>query len=173
MQHVLKSSNQSTDVFNLQRILKNMNINPELKDIADIRELIQKKGMRSTNARIAVLQKLKNSSSPVSHAELSNLLVPMGFDKATIFRNLNDLADIGLVTKTELGDHVWRFEFNDPDNPHEGLHPHFYCVDCGSVKCLLEKDFQNIPLIESTEIGKITEILIKGQCNDCKLENIL
>jgi Fe2+ or Zn2+ uptake regulation protein len=144
-----------------------MNTNPEQQEIADIRELIKKKGMRSTNARIAVLQKLINSSSPVSHAELSNLLVPIGFDKATVFRNLNDLADVGLVTKTELGDHVWRFEFNDPDNPHEGLHPHFYCVDCGSVTCLPEKDFQHISYTESAEIGNITEILIKGHCNNC------
>lgn len=123
--------------------------------------------MRSTNARIAVLQKLKNSSSPVSHAELSNLLVPIGFDKATVFRNLNDLAGVGLVTKTELGDHVWRFEFSDPSNPHNGFHPHFYCIDCRSVTCLPENDVQYIPSTGSPNVDKITEILIKGHCGNC------
>ncbi len=144
-----------------------MNINPEQQEISDIRELIRKKGLRSTNARITVIQKLKNTSSPVSHAELADMLVPKGFDKATVFRNLNDLTDIGLVLRTELGDHVWRFEYNDPDNPHEGLHPHFYCIDCGSVTCLAEKDFLPIPSTESTVIGNITEILIKGHCKKC------
>ncbi len=144
-----------------------MDSNHEQQEIAETRELIRKKGLRSTNARITVIQKLKNSSSPMSHAELADLLVPLGFDKATVFRNLNDLADVGLVTRTELGDHVWRFEFSDPNNPHEGLHPHFYCIDCGSVTCLPEKDFQHIPTTETNEIGNITEILIKGHCNKC------
>lgn len=144
-----------------------MDSNQEQQEIAEIRELIRNKGLRSTNARITVIQKLKNSSSPVSHAELADLLVPQGFDKATVFRNLNDLADVGLVTRTELGDHVWRFEFSDPTNPHVGLHPHFYCIDCGSVTCLPEKDFKHIPSTESSEIGNITEILIKGHCSNC------
>ena len=38
-----------------------------------------------------------------------------GIDKATAFRNLNDMTDAGLLRRTELGDHVWRFELRRQD----------------------------------------------------------
>ena len=51
-----------------------MDSNQEQQEIAEIRELIRNKALRSTNARITVIQKLKNASSPISHAELADLL---------------------------------------------------------------------------------------------------
>jgi Fur family transcriptional regulator, ferric uptake regulator len=76
----------------------------EIKDeVAELRALIRGAGLRSTSARIAVLQQLRQVDSPITHAELAEELVPLGFDKATIFRNLADLAEADLVTRTELG----------------------------------------------------------------------
>ena len=37
--------------------------------------------------------------------------------------------------RTELGDHVWRFEVHDRTHSEKGQHPHFVCVTCGSVTC--------------------------------------
>ena len=93
---------------------------------------------------------------------------PLGFDKATVFRNLTDLTEAGLVSRTELGDHVWRFEIRDPSAPHDEHHPHFVCVDCGSVTCLGDMEFTSASRKRSSEIGRITEILIKGYCSMCQ-----
>ena len=79
------------------------------EDVATLQELLRGAGLRSTSARIAVLQCLRSAKSPLSHAELADELTPLGLDKATVFRNLSDLTDAGLVVRTELGDHVWRF----------------------------------------------------------------
>src|SRR5579871_3937132 len=97
-------------------------------DVATLQELLRGAGLRSTTARIAVLQRLRSARSPLSHAELAGQLTPLGLDKATIFRNLSDLTDAGLLVRTELGDHVWRFEIHDRAHGEKGHHPHFVCV---------------------------------------------
>jgi Fur family ferric uptake transcriptional regulator len=66
------------------------------EDIAAVQELLRSAGLRSTTARIAVLQRLRNAKTPLSHAELADELTPLGLDKATVFRNLTDLTDAGL-----------------------------------------------------------------------------
>ncbi len=52
----------------------------------------------------------------------------------------------------------------DPSDPEAGKHPHFVCVDCGSVTCLGDMEFTAASRRRSTQIGRITEILIKGHC---------
>ena len=141
---------------------------PDIKEeVAELRSLIRGAGLRSTSARLAVLQHLRLADSPITHADLAEELVPLGFDKATIFRNLADLTEADLVTRTELGDHVWRFEIRDPDDPHQGKHPHFVCVDCGKVTCFSDITFGKATQKRTDQIGRITEILLKGHCHDC------
>jgi len=140
---------------------------PDSHDIPQVRAAIRQAGLRGTPARIAVLQELRKATSPLTHAELADKLVPLGFDKATIFRNLNDLSEAGLVARTELGDHVWRFEVRDPTHPEGDQHPHFVCVECGSVTCLGDMEFTMASKRRATTIGRITEILIKGHCETC------
>ena len=136
-------------------------------EVAELRALIRAAGLRSTSARLAVLQHLRQADAPITHAELAEVLVPLGFDKATIFRNLTDLTEADLVTRTELGDHVWRFEIRDPDDPHEGKHPHFVCVDCGKVTCFSDVAFGKTTQKRTAEVGRVTEILLKGHCHAC------
>jgi Fur family transcriptional regulator, ferric uptake regulator len=95
-------------------------------------------GLRSTGPRLAVLRHLMGQTSPVSHAELCVELKTDGLDRATIYRNLIDLADVGIVSRVDLGDHVWRFELKSKDGAHDGSHPHFVCSDCGTVSCLTD-----------------------------------
>jgi Fur family ferric uptake transcriptional regulator len=140
-------------------------VNPD--EVVKIRELLHQANIRATPARIAVLQELRQTSSPLTHADLAEKLVPLGFDKATVFRNLSDLADAELIFRTELGDHVWRFEAIDPDRPGGEKHPHFVCVECGSVSCLGDMEFTSTSKRRATSIGRITEILIKGHCSTC------
>ncbi|MFO0919114.1 MAG: transcriptional repressor [Planctomycetaceae bacterium] len=134
--------------------------------VAEIRTLLTGAGLRTTAARLAVVRKLRAAKSPLTHAEVAEELVPQGFDKATVFRNLTDLVDAGLVRRTELGDHVWRFEFLD--RSHSGdQHPHFICVDCGSVTCLNDLEMPKSSQKSLSKVGKVTEILLKGRCHAC------
>ena len=132
-----------------------------------VQNAIRRSGLRATPARMATLILLRDSTSPMTHAEVSEHLAVSGIDKATAFRNLNDLAESGLLRRTELGDHVWRFEVvRDEESARDG-HPHFLCVDCGTVSCLDDVKLTAGSLRQSSKVGEITEILLRGHCNDC------
>jgi len=136
-------------------------------DVNEARKLIREAGLRSTPARISVINALKRAAKPQTHAELSDQLVPLGFDKATVFRNLTDLAEAELVLRTELGDHVWRFELRDPSHDRSS-HPHFVCVDCGSVSCIEEMALPSPTVRRSLNMARISEVLVKGHCGVCE-----
>ncbi|RPI84712.1 MAG: transcriptional repressor [Planctomycetaceae bacterium] len=139
----------------------------KVNELTEIQTTLRKSGLRSTSARIAVIQRLRRASRPLSHAEVATDLAAIGLDKATVFRNLNDLTDAGLLSRSELGDHVWRFELRDPKHEHGGSHPHFVCVDCGSVSCITEAVLPGKLKTKAGEFGEITEILVRGHCKNC------
>jgi Fur family transcriptional regulator, ferric uptake regulator len=139
--------------------------------MADLQALLRSNGLRSTAPRIAVLEYVHKHAGPNSHAELFEALISRGFDRATIYRNLIDLADTGILTRTDLGDHVWRFELKQGVGgaAHTDEHPHFVCVDCGEVSCLKGVSFK----IEGQSgapkslVKNNVAVQIKGQCDNC------
>ena len=133
-----------------------------------VKQAIRVAGLRATPARIATLQMLQESSSPLTHAVVAEHLATSGVDKATAFRNLNDMTDAGLLRRTEVGDHVWRFEAVMQDGHDKGGHPHFLCVDCGTVSCMDDVKLTSSSQRQSEKFGEVTEILLRGHCNDCR-----
>jgi Fur family ferric uptake transcriptional regulator len=117
---------------------------------------------------LAVLIELSRANSPLTHAEVADLLIDRGIDKATVFRNLVDLVDAEILSRTELGDHVWRFEVRGAGTEADIQHPHFVCLDCGSVTCLSDLDFDAPSRRATSRVGDIKEILIKGVCVACQ-----
>ena len=109
-----------------------------LPTVESLKQSIRALGLRCTAARLAVLQHLMEATGPETHAEVSLALANTGFDRATIYRNLTELTDVGLVSRIELGDHVWRFEVRrvGRDGKRALDHPHFVCTACGEVSCL-------------------------------------
>ncbi|MFM7291013.1 MAG: Fur family transcriptional regulator [Planctomycetia bacterium] len=165
---------------------------PHDGSIDAVRSLVRGAGLRCTSARIAVLEHMLAASGPKTHAEVSEALDHRGFDRATIYRNLTELTEAKLVTRVDLGDHVWRFEVkrHEHGSGHGGDHPHFVCTSCGEVSCL---DDVNVaitprpgaekPPAEGHAPGKksgrkpagkrqgipaVTEVLLKGTCENCE-----
>ena len=138
------------------------------RDIDDVKETIRSAGLRATPARVATFVLIRNMSAPMTHAEVAACLSESGVDKATAFRNLNDMADAGLLRRAELGDHVYRFEEVRSDEQGHDPHPHFLCVTCGGVTCLDSVRLTVGSQRTSEEVGEVNEILLRGRCNDCK-----
>ena len=141
--------------------------NSKAENSEAIKRVIREAGLRATPARIATLKLLYRASSPLTHAEVAEGLRSLEVDKATVFRNLNDLATAGILRRTELGDRVWRFELVEDGDGHGAAHPHFVCVDCGTVSCMEEIKLTAGSMRLSEEFGEVTEILLRGHCNDC------
>ena len=89
------------------------------------------------------------------------------------------------MTRVELGDHVWRFELKGvaADGSGQAHHPHFVCTECGGVSCLDGMEVAITPRPRSAakgrrpagakaepchnRIGSVSEVLLKGRCEDC------
>ncbi|HEV7998699.1 MAG TPA: transcriptional repressor [Planctomycetaceae bacterium] len=134
-----------------------------------LRARIQEFGLRCTAARLAVVGELHRAASPLSHAEIALALAPLDLDRATVYRSLMELSESGLVSRLDLGDHVWRFELREKGHGEAAEHPHFLCTECGEVSCLngVEIKVTPGPRNKPSAVGKVTEILLKGRCARC------
>ncbi|MEW6298573.1 MAG: Fur family transcriptional regulator [Thermodesulfobacteriota bacterium] len=146
--------------------MKRGKISPAL---SKIRATIRAAGLRSTAPRVAVLQRLQEASTPVSHADIVEDLASKGFDRATLYRNLMDLTEVGLLSRIDVGDHVWRFELRRKERGRPQGHPHFTCTDCGDVACLPGVNVRISPTsgVPHAVAAKQVEIQFRGLCDRC------
>ncbi len=123
--------------------------------------------MNYSKQREVVLNSLKEN---VIHPTAENLYSIIQIEypevsKATLYRNLSQLAKAGLIRKIDGLDSSAHFDHNTK------LHYHFICEKCGKVFDISTDVAQNIVKKAEQETGfKITshEIVFKGLCKDCK-----
>ena len=90
------------------------------------------------------------------------------FGSCILGRDAHDRRRDGCDHRTELGDHVYRFEEIRPGELATESHPHFLCTICGAVSCLNHVKLTAESLRECGEVGEISEILLRGRCTKCK-----
>lgn len=135
------------------------------KNLDELRDVVRARGLRATPSRLAVLEVLRTSEAPMSHGDVADRLASQAWDRATIYRNLIDLADAGLLRRTDVGDHVWRFE---SIGEHDGPHPHFVCTECGTVECLPEIELAVRRAKAPRAVRqKQVEVHVRGLCDAC------
>lgn len=135
----------------------------------DARARLRASGLRTTAPRLAVLLRLEEEDAPRSHGELCEALASLGFDRATVYRNLVDLTEAGLVERTDLGDRVWRFEAKrarPATSKTAAKRPaaRFVCADCGAV---LRLDDVRVDVRGPHADARVDEILLRGRCRRC------
>ncbi|MBN1205144.1 MAG: transcriptional repressor [Myxococcaceae bacterium] len=137
--------------------------------LSDFQDRIRAAGLRSTAPRVAVLRALESATAPLSHADLVDALGDEGYDRVTIYRNLTDLTEAGLVMRADLGDHVWRFELRRAGREHPGSHPHFTCTDCGTVSCLPQESVRITSAKGAPRAiaAREVEVHLRGLCDRC------
>jgi len=131
----------------------------------DDRAVLRMANLRVTKQRLVVLERLREATAPISHAELAEILGPEGIDRAVVYRVLMDLVAAGLVDRSAHG-HIWRFELIREGSKHASQHPHFTCTDCGAVACLeaIDAPLTKIPLPKG---ARLETVELKGRCVDC------
>ena len=142
----------------------------------ELRATVRARGLRATPSRLAVLELVRAGDAPVSHGEVADRLAQQhrnragsrSWDRATIYRNLIDLAGVGLLRRTDLGDHVWRFEARAAGD-HEVAHPHFVCTECGAIECLRELELALARRARAPRAVKQrrVEVHVRGVCDAC------
>ena len=106
--------------------------------VEDIRHWLHERALRSTGARVAVIQALDRAARPMSSSEVSREIGSATTDAATVYRNLVKLEEVGLVEVAARVDGMDRYALAPRDESHgnHAAHPHFVCNDCGEVSCL-------------------------------------
>lgn len=135
--------------------------------LEELRAVVRARGLRATPSRMAVLHLLQGSAQPLSHADVIDKLSSEAWDPATLYRNLVDLAEVGLLRRQDMGDHVWRFDV--VDSAHDAQqHPHFVCTECGTVECLPTVDII-VPRTKTPRAVKQrkVEVQVRGVCDGC------
>ena len=126
------------------------------------RELLSAKDIRVTEQRLAVLRALATRRAPVSFPELVEAL-PVGLDRATVYRNLLGLTEAGILIRSQLGDGVSRYELPTSGESTHTQHLHLVCVDCGNVSCLPP----NTVALRGEAARRVTDVQLRGHCEVC------
>lgn len=142
----------------------------QLPTDSELRDRIRAAGLRATGSRVAVLRCLARARAPLSHAEVYESILDSGNDRATVYRNLVDLAEAGFLRRTDI-DHVWRFEWlgDEPAAHSATAHAHFVCSRCGTVACLPESvvSLRATRTSPKTVRSKDVEVHVRGLCDAC------
>jgi Fur family ferric uptake transcriptional regulator len=119
-------------------------------------------GFRRGGARAAVIALLDGQTCALSAYEIEAKLREggRGAGRASVYRVLDQLEGLGLVTKIEVGQGIARYEPNRPGDDH---HHHMVCARCGEVIPFADAE------LEAT-IDRVAErvTLLHGACADCQ-----
>ena len=132
---------------------------------------------RWTMPREAILELLSKSSKHMSAKEIYASLYDSypGMGLTTVYRTLDLLARMGIVTKLTLGDGQSRYEFKSREK--EDHHHHLICTSCGRIIDYSEFLEEELSLVKKTEerLEKKFNFVIQdhnieflGLCEKCK-----
>lgn len=127
-------------------------------------KLLQEKGLKSTTARIAVLDHLEKQNNPIDVLTIVENLNSQA-DQATIYRILEVLTDKGIVNRLEFGEGKYRYEINDSD------HHHLVCSNCGNIEDIEDKFMEDFELEIKNKKGflvKSHSLEFFGVCRSCQ-----
>jgi Fur family ferric uptake transcriptional regulator len=134
----------------------------------DFEVQLRSANLSCTRTRLAVLRHLVLRRRPVTHTEAVNAL-GSGFDRVSIYRALTDLTRARLLTRSDEGDHVWRFSLVRREHPDDWRLPRFVCIHCGVVTYLSEQAIRmNVRgQVPRSLRERRVEVQLRGECDGC------
>ncbi len=131
-------------------------------------EALTAAGRRRGEARRAVLELLNNQACALTAIEIEDALrTQRRVSRASVYRILEELEELGLVQRVETGQAMVRYERVADQHEH---HHHLVCGGCGVVMPFSDEGLERaisslserVPLTVSEH-----EIVLRGECRDC------
>jgi Fur family ferric uptake transcriptional regulator len=146
---------------------RNIDITEELKNI------IKSKGMKYTEQRAIILQILVNLDGHLNAEEIHSIIQKdypeQNIGIATIYRTLNFLEEVQLITSISFGKDGKRYEGNTSEH-----HDHLICTSCGKIveffDDIIEKRQEEIAIKNGFKLTDHT-MQIYGLCDRCQETN--
>jgi len=119
---------------------------------------------------MAVIELLDGQSCTLTAGEIETALGERGrsVGRASVYRILDELEEVGVLARVELGRGQAGYE---PVRP-EGHHHHMVCERCGRVAPFDDEALESaIDAASSAVDFEVTghEIVLRGLCRDCRL----
>jgi len=138
--------------------------------LEDLKVVLKAKGMKYTEQRAIILQILLNIDDHLNAEEVLDIVKNKYPDQkigiATIYRTLNFLEEVNLITSISFGKEGKKYEGNTDKH-----HDHLICTECGKIVEFLddtiEKKQEEIALKNGFKITDHT-MQIFGVCDDCQ-----
>ncbi len=139
-----------------------------MKQTGNILSRLSEQGYRLTPQRMMVLSAIENSEHHISAEEIYAQVVDKypHVNISTVYRTLELLNRLGLVTETDLGG--GRVRYHPADKGH---HHHLVCQECGKVIDLDESVLSSLKDVLFREYkfsADLRHLAIFGHCADCR-----
>ena len=146
----------------------------QLFKLKDLRGKLSERKYKMTPQRKEILQIFidSNEGEHLSAEEVYELLKQKDFDfgLATVYRNVELLNALGILSKIEFGDGRTRYELGAA-NPQLHQHHHLICLNCKKIIEFEEDLLDDLEAHISKKSGfQILnhEVKFFGYCSDCK-----
>lgn len=150
--------------FDIRYSLNNLEAIPQA-----IKRALANSGLRSTPQRYAVMAFLMEQAGHPTAAEIFEAVnrVDPRSSRATIYNNLRDLVEAGLVREVAMEGRAARFDAKSV------RHYHFICDRCGNVE---DVDWYDVPQPAAASLGKRVlrecELIFRGLCIQCVPQHV-
>lgn len=134
----------------------------------DCKQELRSADLKATPARLAILQLLEDTQTPLDTATIINFLNKKNIktDQATVFRIINMFTDKGLTRQIQLNEGKFRYELSSKPDHH-----HFICEKCGAIEDISDCNIEKL----EKEIAQKKNLLVKrhsleffGVCSLCQ-----
>jgi len=138
-----------------------------VKQSKEILGKLSEQGYRLTPQRMMILSAIENGDGHISADEIYAQVVAEypRVNISTVYRTLELLKRLELVTETDLGD--GRLRYHPADKGH---HHHLVCTECGAVIDLDESllsPVKDVLLREYGFLADLKHLAIFGRCANC------
>ncbi len=129
---------------------------------------LNERGYRLTPQRMMILSAIEDSDDHISAEEIYAQVAAKypSINISTVYRTLELLKELGLVTETDLGGGRLRYH-----SVEQGHHHHLVCKECGAIIGLDEAVLSSIRDALLREYGftaDLKHLAIFGRCARCK-----
>ncbi len=136
---------------------------------AQAESVLADSGHRSGQARRALVAQLDSQTCARSVIEIEDALRASGrpVARASIYRILDELEQLRLVQKVQVGQDMARYE---PIRTGDGHHHHLVCDNCGTVTPFTDEGLESAIRKLSGRVPMQVaehEIVLHGACEDC------
>jgi Fur family ferric uptake transcriptional regulator len=128
-------------------------------------------GYRRGGARRAVIELLAKGHCAQTAAEIEDRLRADGraVGRASVYRTLEQLDELGLVSRLDVGQGTARYEVALPSGDH---HHHLVCDTCGRVEPFADPELERTIARLAERVSEFTvgehDVVLHGECASCR-----